>query len=822
MVQGTPGGVAAFPAVGNEHGGQGRHSPATDFSPTVDEPAMTEDQAATGDEDNDDGGSGEQLLSASRKYPVLTLTLGPSRATDQDMAALVASGAIPSADKVWLLPPAARWCLAPNRTRQLSSMPFLLPGWACRLCPFSPGCFGITTSSFPAPKAVVEDGITKSLAFASINFQLRRGLKEYFPAQAAIDRWTTGWIQNWFYLAVGEDSGLAFANWEIAYRRVSQVSEDDEDIDPQHQALLRVSAKLGMRDLTEEMIMLYIIPLREGWAHELTSGTEKALRTYINLFSSTAELRPMHLSIAEVERILGKPTLKEKTEWMARTNLWMRSNRVASRFNLKLLPITSPWENDGRGPVRAATKRKESRGGGRSQRTKRSKGPIPVVPLWAVAPRQTPSGASASASADVTSVASVGADANPITVPSDGEGSGESEWVMTLPSSTSFLLSLMSPAQATIAVGTPSEAPHEETGILEPTASAAATVDIRTVGTTLASSAPSAGQVTAAPSSFVPGSAPASELHTAAFPRRGLVGDIPGLGVDSSPAEWGPLVGESARVLANNLTAGELSEMLRILGWQVMVTGDALCERGGRDAATANSESIRLERLQVEATEAISWAAAAQDEAKRAESARVDAEMALSNARSELSREREGAGKLADQLRKVKAALAERDEELRCNSDELESIKRALVQLNTQAITAGQSLVQAFTSIGPPPTGSTIRDKLRWVEKAAKFVGKATVGYGSWCSWATTRFLSLLLRSKNCTHIGPSACSSPDEVSAIFSGGSGAGSSRRDTDDFVAKIWPALGHDAAVAALCSASRSSGKDTTSKGKDAPKV
>uniref|UniRef100_A0A0D9WQR7 Uncharacterized protein n=1 Tax=Leersia perrieri TaxID=77586 RepID=A0A0D9WQR7_9ORYZ len=499
-----------------------------------------------------------------------------------------------------------------------------------------------------------------------------------------------------------------------------------------------------MRDLTEEMIMFCIIPLHEGWAHELTSGTEKVPGTYVGPFSSTgkafrlaaspslplffvsvhmyssvcwplfdfattAELRPINSSIAEAERIFGKPAVKEKTERMARTNLCMRSNRVASRFNLELPPITSPWENDGPGPIRAATKRKESRGGGRSQRSKRSKGPIPAVPLQAMAPGQTPSGASASASADVVSVASAGADANPITVPSDEEGSGESECVRILP---------------------------------------------------------------------------------------GLAWDIPGLGVDSALAEWGSLVGESARVLANNLTAGELSEMVRILGWQV--TGDALCERGGFDAATAHSERIRLDWLQAEATEAISGAAAARDKAKHTESARAEAEIALSNARSELSREHEGAGKLADQLRKVKAALTERDEELRHNSKELETIKRAL----------------------PPPTGSTVGEKLRWVEKAAKFVGKATVGYGMWCSGATPRFLSLLLRSKNCMHIGPSMCSSPDEVNAIFYGGSGAGSSRRDADDFATKIWPAMGHDAAVAAMSSVSGSSGKDASSKGKDAP--
>lgn len=65
------------------------------------------------------------------------------------------------------------------------------------------------------PKLVAEGGETKSLTFASVNFQVRPGLVEYFLSRAANDRWATGWSNCWFYLDVGADSGLASTNKDI-------------------------------------------------------------------------------------------------------------------------------------------------------------------------------------------------------------------------------------------------------------------------------------------------------------------------------------------------------------------------------------------------------------------------------------------------------------------------------------------------------------------------------------------------------------------------------------------------------------------------------
>uniref|UniRef100_A0A0E0AS88 Uncharacterized protein n=1 Tax=Oryza glumipatula TaxID=40148 RepID=A0A0E0AS88_9ORYZ len=64
--------------------------------------------------------------------------------------------------------------------------------------------------------------------------------------------------------------------------------------------------------------------------------------------------------------------------------------------------------------------------------------------------------------------------------------------------------------------------------------------------------------------------------------------------------------------------------------------------------------------------------------------------------------------------------------------------------------------------------------------------------------------LSTLLRSKFCSHVGPSVRSTPEEVVNLTVSGSGSSSSRRDADDFTGKVWPALGHDMAVAAMTSA------------------
>lgn len=135
-----------------------------------------------------------------------------------------------------------------------------------------------------------------------------------------------------------------------------------------------------------------------------------------------------------------------------------------------------------------------------------------------------------------------------------------------------------------------------------------------------------------------------------------------------------------------------------------------------------------------------------------------------------------------------------------------EQARLILEELNVCAIYAAQALVRAFGSIGvqglsPPPEDSSVAEKLRWVEKAGKFVAKASAGYGIWCSWATTRMLPLLLWGKGCPHIGPSARAAPSEVTALLASGSGVNSSRRDADDFTRTVWPALGHDAAVAAM---------------------
>uniref|UniRef100_A0A0E0LZC1 Uncharacterized protein n=1 Tax=Oryza punctata TaxID=4537 RepID=A0A0E0LZC1_ORYPU len=48
----------------------------------------------------------------------------------------------------------------------------------------------ITSLNFAScqPKLVTDEGETKSLNFASVNFQVRPGLAEYFPARATSDR----------------------------------------------------------------------------------------------------------------------------------------------------------------------------------------------------------------------------------------------------------------------------------------------------------------------------------------------------------------------------------------------------------------------------------------------------------------------------------------------------------------------------------------------------------------------------------------------------------------------------------------------------------
>nr|XP_015616847.2 uncharacterized protein LOC4350129 [Oryza sativa Japonica Group] len=242
------------------------------------------------------------------------------------------------------------------------------------------------------PKLVTDGGETKSLTFASVNFQVRSGLVEYFPARAANDRWATGWSQCWFYLDVGVDSGLASTN-KIYFRHLPEVNADDEDLDPLHQSLRRMAKWLSMPDLTEEFVMLRIIPLWNGWVHDLTSGDEDKAGAYVGPVTSSTLLTPVSTAITEAEKILGKPVVKEKQERTERTSSWERTNRVAARFNLQLPALPSLSEAEVEAEVAEAAKstgkRKGSRGGGGGWRTKRTRGndsPIPAIPLRAVAP----------------------------------------------------------------------------------------------------------------------------------------------------------------------------------------------------------------------------------------------------------------------------------------------------------------------------------------------------------------------------------------------------------------------------------------------------
>uniref|UniRef100_A0A0D9Y5L4 Uncharacterized protein n=1 Tax=Oryza glumipatula TaxID=40148 RepID=A0A0D9Y5L4_9ORYZ len=137
-----------------------------------------------------------------------------------------------------------------------------------------------------------------------------------------------------------------------------------------------------------------------------------------------------------------------------------------------------------------------------------------------------------------------------------------------------------------------------------------------------------------------------------------------------------------------------------------------------------------------------------------------------------------------------------------------EQARLILDELNVRAISTTQALVRAFGSIGvqgpaPPPDDSSVTEKLRWVEKAGKFAVKASAGYRIWCSWATTRMLSLLLRGKGRAHIGPSARAAPSEVTALLASGSGVNSSRKDADDFT---WTVPASSSALALASEAGR----------------
>uniref|UniRef100_A0A0E0E891 Uncharacterized protein n=1 Tax=Oryza meridionalis TaxID=40149 RepID=A0A0E0E891_9ORYZ len=220
----------------------------------------------------------------------------------------------------------------------------------------------------------------------------------------------------------------------------------------------------------------------------------------------------------------------------------------------------------------------------------------------------------------------------------------------------------------------------------------------------------------------------------------------------------------------------------------VMVAGAAAIERGGRDTADLHTEWLRVRDVQEQAAATLVEAEAARDSSRlavaRTDSARRQAERDLTLVRAELARERDRAGRLSNKLAATKAAQASREEEVQASQARL-----ILEELNVRAIYAAQALVRAFGSVGvqgpsPPLEDSSVAEKLRWVEKAGKFVAKASAGYGIWCCRATTRMLPLLLLGKGCAHIGPSARAAPSEVTALLASGSGVNSSRRDADDF--------------------------------------
>lgn len=224
-----------------------------------------------------------------------------------------------------------------------------------------------------------------------------------------------------------------------------------------------------------------------------------------------------------------------------------------------------------------------------------------------------------------------------------------------------------------------------------------------------------------------------------------------------------------------------------------MVAGAAAVERGGRDAAGLHSERLHVQELREQASTAIAEAEAAQDSSRAAVSredfARQQAERDLRVARAELAHECDATKRLAEEVGALKATLGSHEEEVRDARSRYDQVRLALDELNIRAISTIQALTHAFGSIGvqgpaPPPNDSAVAEKLRWVEKAGRFASKAASSYGTWCSWATTRMLSLLLRSKGCSHIGPSARSTPSEVTTLRTTSSGGTSSKKDADDF--------------------------------------
>ncbi|BAT00403.1 Os07g0189200 [Oryza sativa Japonica Group] len=553
------------------------------------------------------------------------------------------------------------------------------------------------------PKLVAEGGETKSLTFASVNFQVRPGLVEYFPSRAANDHWVTGWSNCWFYL--------------------------DVDLDNQHQSLRRVAARLSMRGIMEEFLMLRVILLREGWVHSLTSGDDNTAGAYEGPISSTTMLTPVSTAISDAEKLLGKPVLKEKQEQMEQIGAWERAIRVAARFNLRLLALPSLHEAE---EVEVA----------------KARGILILVQ----------GGSLAGPEAEETST------------------------------HTTVIAPSASGAEPELHLGA-AAAPEKPEAAIHPAAAPE-------------TSSGRAGLV-ADPSST-------RDTHAGADARASTPGNFLGLGIEGAPLDWMPLVGDRASVLAGALNSAELSDLLRVLGWQVMVAGAAAVEHGGRDTTDLHTEWLRVWDLQEQAAATLAEAEAARDSSRlavaRADSARRQAELDLTLVHAELARERDRAARLSDELAATKAALASREEEVQASQGRFEQARLILEELNVRAIYAAQALVRAFGSIGvqgpsPPPEDSSVAEKLQWVEKAGKFVAKASAGHGIWCSWATTRMLPLLLRGKGCAHIGPSARAAPSEVTALLASASGVNSSRRDADDFTQTVWPALGHDAAVPAM---------------------
>ncbi|EEE66715.1 hypothetical protein OsJ_23387 [Oryza sativa Japonica Group] len=573
---------------------------------------------ATGDDDEADGGSGALFFGASRKYPEQSCFIDASTVTAKDINELVATGKIPAADRA-RRPPADEATRTQSPTSPLFTVLSSPPALVFRSSRSSRGCWSTTASSFPNSRPM--------------------------PSSA----------------------------WP------SMIDVDDSDLDNQHQSLRRVAARLSMRGIMEEFLMLRVILLREGWVHSLTSGDDNTAGAYEGPISSTTMLTPVSTAISDAEKLLGKPVLKEKQEQMEQIGAWERAIRVAARFNLRLLALPSLHEAE---EVEVA----------------KARGILILVQGGSLA-------------------------------------------------------------------GPEAEETSTHTTVIAPSAS---------------------------------GAEPELHLGAAAAPEKPEAAIHPAAAPETSSGRAGLVADPSS---TRDTHAGADA---------VMVAGAAAVEHGGRDTTDLHTEWLRVWDLQEQAAATLAEAEAARDSSRlavaRADSARRQAELDLTLVHAELARERDRAARLSDELAATKAALASREEEVQASQGRFEQARLILEELNVRAIYAAQALVRAFGSIGvqgpsPPPEDSSVAEKLQWVEKAGKFVAKASAGHGIWCSWATTRMLPLLLRGKGCAHIGPSARAAPSEVTALLASASGVNSSRRDADDFTQTVWPALGHDAAVPAM---------------------